>query len=50
MALDLGKLEQQLDDALCKETPETLCAWLKKKRNKNIKNPTVSDKCLRQSA
>jgi len=28
MALDLKKLEKELDDALAKETPESLEAWL----------------------
>lgn len=29
MALDLKKLQKELDDALAKETPESLREWLK---------------------
>ena len=39
MALDLEKLEQQLFEALQKETPETLLEWLKRKRNKKHLKP-----------
>jgi hypothetical protein len=31
--LDLQELERKLDDALAKETPESLMAWLNAKRN-----------------
>ncbi len=36
MALDLKELEKQLDEALEKETPESLAEWLGSKRQKAI--------------
>lgn len=32
MALDLKKLDREIDEALAKETPESLTRWLKSKR------------------
>ncbi len=34
--LDLKKLGKQLDEALAKETAESLNAWLYEKRNKRL--------------
>ena len=40
--LDLKKLEKQIDDALSKETPESLNAWLKAKRKGANSNALIS--------
>jgi hypothetical protein len=34
--LDLELLEKQLDEALSRETPETLSTWLRERRHKNL--------------
>lgn len=34
--LDLDKLEKQLDEALAKETKESMLEWLKNKRTSNV--------------
>ncbi|HRH31679.1 MAG TPA: hypothetical protein PK950_03355 [Candidatus Paceibacterota bacterium] len=38
MALDLILLGKKLDDALSKETPQSLREWLEKKRKKQRKS------------
>ena len=37
MALDLKKLEKQVDEILAKETKESLSKWLKDKRKRENK-------------
>jgi len=39
MVLDLKELERKLDNALAKETPESLNKWLKEERRKTKKPP-----------